>query len=157
LKFKTLIAVALLALSCAVGNAQIKSKPAVKLKSFAAPIGATYSSIVVAWQFTPNAPPCSSSGVLTNCIDGFNTTIVVGGTTVYSATAGYGTGQLNPSALGYTFTPAAGVSFGNYTITVTTVGYDGVGNQIFSTPATTTLAVNLTSLNPPTNVTATGK
>ena len=149
------LALALLILACTVVNAQ--SKPITRLRSFAAPVGTAYSSILVTWQFTPNAPPCPTSGVLTNCINGFNTTITLGGTTVYSATAGYGAGQLSPSALTYTWTPTAGVSFGTYTVTVTTAGFDANGNAIFSTPAQTTVVASLLTLNPPTNLTATGK
>jgi hypothetical protein len=155
---KKLLTSVLLALCCIVAQSQTKPRTqVVKLRSALAPVGTSFTSMVVTWQYTPNAPACPSTGTLSNCINGFNTTIVVGGVTVYSASSGYATGNLGPTALGYTWTPTSGVGFGNYTITVTTVGYDGSGNVLLSAPATATLSVNLTALNPPTNITVTGK
>jgi hypothetical protein len=122
-----------------------------------APAGSAYSSIVTSWSYTPNAPACPSNGTISNCYNGFNVTITLNGTVVFSQTAGFGTGQIPPGTLTTTWTPTAGVAFGTYTITVTAAGFDVNGNALVSAPASTTLAAGLTTLNPPTGVTAAGK
>ena len=155
---KTLAIVLALVAFGNVLNAQTKkvTKPSITLSTNAAPAGSSYTSLVTSWTYTPTAPACPTNGTLSNCIDGFNLSISLGGTVVFSTTAGYGTGQIGPTATSFTWTPTGGISFGNYTVTVTTVGYNGSGGQL-TAAATGTLAVNLTSVNPPTNVTVTAQ
>ena len=121
-----------------------------------APQGTAFTTLTVGWSYVPNAPACPATSP-TNCISGFNVTITQSGTTVFSATAGTGTGQLSPTATSAAWTPAAGVAYGTYIATVTAVGYDANGVALSSTPATGTLTAGLTTLNPPTGVTITGK
>jgi len=140
-----------------VVRAQVVPRTNLTLTPMLAPAGSAYSSIVTSWSYTPNAPACPSNGTISNCYNGFNVSITLNGTVVFSQTAGFGTGQIPPGTLTTTWTPTAGVAFGTYTITVTAAGFDVNGNALVSAPASTTLAAGLTTLNPPTGVTAAGK
>ena len=135
----------------AIGGTSIKATPMATTSSG----GNAYASLTTAWSYAPNAPACPASGTLTNCIEGFNVTISEGTTVVLTATAGYATGQLGPTATSVVWTPTGGVPFASYSTTVTAVGYDLNGTQIQSTPVSSTLVVGLTTLNAPTNVTLT--
>ena len=112
-----------------------------------APAATAATGIALNWQYTPNAPACTST--LKNCQSGFTATRTDVTPNVVILTPS----QLGPTATSGTWTPAGGLPFGTIVISLVANGYDLNGNALVSTPATVSVTNGLTTLNPPTGLT----
>jgi hypothetical protein len=146
---KKLLIIALGVLFPLCAAAQKRAVHAVAVRSATTAAGPNVS-IVSTWQYTPLplVPACPANGTPTACYNGFAGTVTLPDGSTQQWTVG-------SSTLTDTWTPAGGLEFGTFTVSVVTTGFDDQGNPIQSPPVIGTVVNHLTALNAPTNLTAT--
>jgi hypothetical protein len=115
-------------------------------------VAGTPTGVVFSWTYTqtPGVTNCPTTGTLAMCLEGFTITDSTTGATV--ALDGYAAGEIPPSALTFTYTPAA-MFFGTQCFEIVANGYDQNSKAIASASASVCVTNSLTTLNPPTNFT----
>jgi hypothetical protein len=134
-------------------NSRVQTKSLAPTATLVATATSTiYTSINFTWQYLSTVPPaCTSNGILQNCYSGFTITDTTMGTVLATPST------LGPSTLSFLWTPSGGLYYGTRTFSIVTNGFDGDGNPITSSPATTSVTNSVTSLNAPTGFTGTPK
>ena len=139
MKTKLFIALTLAATFCSTAFSQTNNLTNATTSKYS-----PYKQIDFNWSYSPNLPACSSLTIA--CYVGFTLKDTSSGGTIATPST------LGPNTRSFAYFPNGGVQYGVHVFSLVANAYNAKGQPLVSTPATITVTVNVSNVNPPTKL-----